>query len=136
MTDDNIAALFEPADWAQRAACRGIDPDLFFPERGQDTEPAKTVCRTCPVIDACLDHALRNGERVGVWGGTSERERRKMRQQWAGEHDRWLSDDAGIYPLCNRTDCGLHLVRPGRTECNCDDEGGPLWTLPDEWRTK
>lgn len=50
--------------------------------------------------------------------------------------DRFLADATGLYPLCDRTDCGLHLVRPGRTECNCDNDDGPLWTLPEEWRTK
>lgn len=50
--------------------------------------------------------------------------------------DRWITDGDNLWPLCNRTDCGLRVERPGRTRCHCDDEGGPLWTLPDEWRTK
>lgn len=99
---DNIAALLAPADWTRHAACRGVDPDLFFPERGQDTEPAKAVCRTCPVIDECLDHALRNGEKRGVWGGTSERQRRQMRSEWAAEHgvDIRTEPDAECGLLC------------------------------------
>ncbi|MFP5577158.1 MAG: WhiB family transcriptional regulator [Acidimicrobiia bacterium] len=61
-------------------ACRGADPDVFFPDRGESLEPAKRICGECVVRDECLEHALRNGERFGVWGGTSERERRRLRR--------------------------------------------------------
>ncbi|MFP5322758.1 MAG: WhiB family transcriptional regulator [Acidimicrobiia bacterium] len=62
-------------------ACRGADPDLFFPDRGESLEPAKAVCAECVVRDECLEFALAAGERFGVWGGTSERERRRIRRQ-------------------------------------------------------
>jgi WhiB family transcriptional regulator, redox-sensing transcriptional regulator len=65
--------------WLDRAVCRGIDPDLFFPQRGEPTDPAKAVCAGCPVAAECLEYALVNGERFGVWGGLSERERRAIR---------------------------------------------------------
>ncbi|MCO8127862.1 WhiB family transcriptional regulator [Acidimicrobiia bacterium EGI L10123] len=61
-------------------ACRGADPDLFFPDRGESLEPAKRICSECVVRDECLEHALASGERFGVWGGTSERERRRIRR--------------------------------------------------------
>ncbi|HSP04945.1 MAG TPA: WhiB family transcriptional regulator [Acidimicrobiales bacterium] len=61
-------------------ACRGADPDLFFPDRGESLEPAKRICSECVVRDECLEHALASGERFGVWGGTSERERRRLRR--------------------------------------------------------
>lgn len=70
----------EPTPWMQFAACRGMDPNLFFPGRGEDPGPAKAVCAGCPVRLECLDHALANGEKHGVFGGTSERERRRLRR--------------------------------------------------------
>lgn len=67
--------------WQAQANCMGVDPDLFFPERGASTKEAKEVCRGCVVREACLEHALSNGEKFGIWGGMSERERRRMRRQ-------------------------------------------------------
>ena len=58
----------------------GVDPDLFFPERGASTREAKSVCRACPVQQECLEFALSNGEKFGIWGGMSERERRRVRR--------------------------------------------------------
>jgi WhiB family redox-sensing transcriptional regulator len=68
--------------WMDHAECSGVDPDLFFPGRGDDVtlRKAKAVCSRCPVKDECLDHALAHGEKWGVWGGTSERERRQLRR--------------------------------------------------------
>ena len=65
--------------WLPRAACRGIDPDVFHPSRGEDERPAKTICAKCPVVAECLEYALDSGEKFGVWGGYSERQRRQMR---------------------------------------------------------
>ncbi len=67
-------------DWRHDALCRGMDPDLFFPERGEPTRQAKEVCAACPVREVCLAYALDNGERHGLWGGASELQRRKMRR--------------------------------------------------------
>ncbi|CAN5663886.1 WhiB family transcriptional regulator [soil metagenome] len=65
--------------WRQHAACRGIDPDIFYPlDEDDDGEGAKQVCLACPVRQACLEHALTSRETEGVWGGASERERRRM----------------------------------------------------------
>lgn len=75
-----VLLSFEPQPWAEHGACRGADPDLFFPERGQDTTRAKKVCTTCPVRQQCLSYALSHGERFGVWGGLSGRERRRLRR--------------------------------------------------------
>lgn len=69
------------ASWRDYANCIGVDPELFFPERGASTAEAKEVCRTCVVKDECLDFALSTGEKFGVWGGLSERERRRIRRQ-------------------------------------------------------
>lgn len=67
--------------WFDRAACQGMNPDLFFTERGESTAQAKAVCRSCPVREACLELALSSPiERFGIWGGASERERKTMRR--------------------------------------------------------
>jgi WhiB family redox-sensing transcriptional regulator len=66
--------------WHDQANCLGVDPDLFFPERGASTREAKEVCRGCVVREECLEYALSNGEKFGIWGGMSERERRRLRR--------------------------------------------------------
>jgi WhiB family transcriptional regulator, redox-sensing transcriptional regulator len=70
----------EDRGWQARANCMGVDPDLFFPERGASTREAKEVCRGCVVREDCLEYALDNGEKFGIWGGMSERERRRLRR--------------------------------------------------------
>jgi WhiB family redox-sensing transcriptional regulator len=67
--------------WRDHAACRGVDPDLFYPVSDEDAEPAKAICDLCPVRTACLEHALAVRERDGVWGGATERERRRLIRQ-------------------------------------------------------
>ncbi len=74
------AVLGDRPGWQTRANCMGVDPDLFFPERGQSTREAKEVCRGCVVREDCLEYALANGEKFGIWGGMSERERRRLRR--------------------------------------------------------
>jgi WhiB family redox-sensing transcriptional regulator len=69
--------------WQERANCLGVDPDLFFPERGASTREAKSVCRGCEVRLECLEYALSHGEKFGIWGGLSERERRRVRRERA-----------------------------------------------------
>jgi len=73
----------EERGWQDYANCLGVDPDLFFPERGASTREAKEVCRGCVVREQCLEYALANGEKFGIWGGLSERERRRIRRQRA-----------------------------------------------------
>jgi len=67
--------------WRQRAACKGVDPDIFYPTSDEEAEEAKAICALCPVREACLEYALANRERDGVWGGATERERRRMIRQ-------------------------------------------------------
>ena len=69
--------------WRKRAACTGIDPDIFYPasEDDLDAVEAKAICAVCPVATACLEHALAAREREGIWGGTTERERRRILRQ-------------------------------------------------------
>ncbi len=66
--------------WQESGACQGIDPDLFFPDRGASTREAKEVCKGCAVREDCLEFALVSGEKFGIWGGMSERERRRIRR--------------------------------------------------------
>ena len=73
----------EPKTWWDFANCLGVEPDLFFPERGASTREAKEVCRGCVVLGDCLEYALDHGEKFGIWGGMSERERRRLRRQRA-----------------------------------------------------
>jgi WhiB family redox-sensing transcriptional regulator len=67
--------------WRQHAACRGVDPDIFYPVSEEEAEEAKAICASCTVRETCLDFALSNRERDGVWGGATERERRRMVRQ-------------------------------------------------------
>jgi WhiB family redox-sensing transcriptional regulator len=70
-----------PFDWQARGACRGCNPEIFFPERGESTREAKAICRGCGVREECLEYALAAVEKFGIWGGLSERERRRIRRQ-------------------------------------------------------
>jgi WhiB family transcriptional regulator, redox-sensing transcriptional regulator len=74
--------LWEDLGWHEDAACAEIGTDMFFPEKGGATRPAKRICRSCGVRPECLAYALRNGER-GIWGGTSEEEREHLRTEIA-----------------------------------------------------
>lgn len=65
--------------WRRDAACQYVAPDVFFPEKGGSSRMAKRICAVCPVKQMCLEESLRRGERYGIWGGLSERERRKRR---------------------------------------------------------
>ena len=74
-------------DWRELSACRDTDPDLFFPigttgAAIEQIEAAKAVCRTCEAQPACLEFALMTNQESGVWGGTSEEERRQLRKAW------------------------------------------------------
>jgi WhiB family redox-sensing transcriptional regulator len=74
-------------DWRDKASCRSVDPDLFFPVGTtgialDQIESAKAVCRSCDAMDACLQFALDTNQESGVWGGTSEEERRKLRKAY------------------------------------------------------
>jgi WhiB family redox-sensing transcriptional regulator len=67
--------------WQERALCAQTDPEAFFPEKGGSTREAKRVCMSCEVRAECLDYALAKDERFGIWGGLSERERRRVKKQ-------------------------------------------------------
>ena len=71
----------EELTWQERALCAQTDPEAFFPEKGGSTREAKRVCLTCEVRAECLEYALGHDERFGIWGGLSERERRKLKKR-------------------------------------------------------
>ena len=83
----NRTVDWDADDWRKVAACRDTEPDLFFPvgttgPAVEQIEAAKRVCRACEAQDPCLDFALATNQESGVWGGTSEEERRKLRKAW------------------------------------------------------
>jgi WhiB family redox-sensing transcriptional regulator len=76
----------DPAPWMKHGHCAETDPEAFFPELGERSEPAKRICEGCPVINLCREYALDNDIRFGVWGGWSEKQRiaeRRRRKQVA-----------------------------------------------------
>jgi WhiB family redox-sensing transcriptional regulator len=70
----------EEPGWQERALCAQTDPEAFFPEKGGSTREAKRICTTCEVRAECLEYALEHDERFGIWGGLSERERRRLKR--------------------------------------------------------
>jgi len=67
--------------WRQLGACRGLDPTIFYPDDDDEGLEAKSVCDGCSVRVACLEHALSLREKSGVWGGATEKERRRIIRQ-------------------------------------------------------
>ena len=84
--DAQLWGLFEPHEdvsWQHKALCAQTDPEAFFPEKGGSTRDAKAVCANCEVREKCLQWAIENDERFGIWGGMSERERRRYKKNQA-----------------------------------------------------
>jgi WhiB family redox-sensing transcriptional regulator len=84
LSDAQLRAIFGASGeewWQELSLCAQTDPEIFFPEKGGSTNLAKMICSQCVVRAECLDYALTRGERFGVWGGLSERERRLMGRQ-------------------------------------------------------
>jgi WhiB family transcriptional regulator, redox-sensing transcriptional regulator len=77
-TDEEVVTELQ---WQERALCAQTDPEAFFPEKGGSTREAKRVCLSCEVRVECLEYALENDERFGIWGGLSERERRRVKKR-------------------------------------------------------
>lgn len=75
-------------DWMDDAVCRQVGGEMFFPENGQDSQQAQAVCRDCPVRSECLDYALTLEDSgvwfvMGVWGGTTQKQRARLRRSSA-----------------------------------------------------
>ena len=125
----------------ERAACRGTDLDLFYPERGEPADPARQVCARCPVRQPCLEYALSNRITSGIWGGLTERERRPLQSDWlqAGRRDRdraiQAADAAGYTTAALGPSFGLSHTsviriasggteagRPARARCPAEED--------------
>lgn len=80
---EDLDLLFDAVeqDWQEQALCAQTDPEAFFPEKGGSTREAKRICNGCKVRNQCLEYALANDERFGIWGGLSERERRRLKRR-------------------------------------------------------
>lgn len=82
---DSIEDLCPPRPpWMRFAACQGVSPETFFPARGEPSAAAVAFCGRCPVRVACLEYALADSSLQGVWAGTSERARRRLRRRARG----------------------------------------------------
>lgn len=75
-----MITIFNDQPWVGEAVCTSVDPEIFHPEKGGSTKEAKIVCAACPVATLCLQWALDHDERFGVYGGYSERERRRIKR--------------------------------------------------------
>lgn len=124
MTELFQELLVEEADeelgWQERALCAQTDPESFFPEKGGSTREAKKVCLACEVRSECLEYALANDERFGIWGGLSERERRRLKKQpseYAAQHGA-TQRNAGQHRSVRRTSSGTKLRNKAMSRAN------------------
>lgn len=78
ITDGLQALVGLVPDWTEHALCAQVDSDAWFPESGGPTAAAKHICAKCPVRSQCLDYALENHERFGIWGGLTVAERQRL----------------------------------------------------------
>lgn len=111
----NVPRVLIRAEWQQHGLCREMDPEFFFPQRGEDSDAAKAVCAGCPVQSECRDYALDMGEKHGIWGGLSERQRQPIRRQLNGQIRECLG-------------CGRPFrIGPYSGTKTCSDECGSAW---------
>ena len=101
----------ERPEWQQRAACRGVGPDIFYSTSETDCPPARPLCESCPVSQHCLDYAIGNAEVYGIWASKNVKERRKVSGRRQGERKR--SNVAVCGPLAGHD---AHLRR-GEDPC-------------------
>lgn len=91
--------------WQERGLCAQVDTELWFPDKGGSTKEAKKICLGCEVRLQCLDFALDHDERFGVWGGLSERERRKLKRASGAEPEPHPPSDACYQRGCTSPEC-------------------------------
>lgn len=85
MFDELIKQIVGDQTWKERAACKGLDVKIFYPERGEDTSKAKEICETCAVKTECGEFAITNNEQYGFWGGLALRARRRASKETTTE---------------------------------------------------
>lgn len=108
---DPAGAEHEDRPWQDRAACRGMDPDLWFPPKGLTAKEGRAVCAACPVAVECLEYAIAT-QPEGTWGGASKRQRRRLRIVWF-QRAHAYRDDCGSPDCrwCRTVDAHLHDLR-------------------------
>ena len=99
----------EARNWCQRALCKDHTTSDCYPKRGESTLHIKTICRACPVVKPCLEFAMRNKEKFGIWGATSERERRRIRS--AQTHNKKEEREVSITELMNQFGISITFLR-------------------------
>lgn len=104
----------EARNWCTKAKCKDMQTRDFYPGRGESTFHIKTICRGCPVVKPCLEFAMRNREKFGVWGATSERERRKMRS--AQQHNKRNDKEVPITQLMNQFGIKISFLKERELE--------------------
>jgi WhiB family redox-sensing transcriptional regulator len=129
----------EDLSWQDEALCREVDSSIFYVDKGESTAPAKATCNRCDVTDQCLKYALDNDERFGVWGGKSERERRRIQNGVTGKtHTQEITERnveivaawmAGASPteVADMFDLGVSTVRAILADRTNDTPDGPTW---------
>ena len=140
----NRTVDWDADDWRRSAACRNTEPDLFFPvgttgPAVDQIEAAKRVCRSCEALEPCLDFALATNQESGVWGGTSEEERRKLRKAWLAAR---RSQRAAIVPLSPARTTDAHRGARTGTEIatrvpppSAGRQPGSMVIVPSSWLT-
>lgn len=104
---------FEEQPWAQHGTCRKLaDPDIMYPEDGDESREAKELCMRCPVRQDCLDYALRNKEEWGIWGGASEHDRERMLK----------GEDIILFATCGNPNCDMDMPALGGWRKFCTTE--------------
>ena len=76
-----IAEVLMPPEWTRKALCAEVDPEIFFPDKGDKTAHVKQICKACTVRAECLEYSFKHNERFGVWGGLTELDRRRLRSR-------------------------------------------------------
>ena len=109
-----VFTLVEARNWCTKAKCKDLVTGDFYPKRGEAVNHLKMVCRVCPVVKPCLEYAMRNRERFGIWGGTSERERRKMRAAQA--LNKKEEKEVSITKIINQFGINLTLLKERELE--------------------
>ena len=94
-------------DWMQHGGCVDLPCSWWYPAPHENALRAKSICATCPVRETCLDHALKNGEALGIWGGKSARERKRLKKEPTIHH-------LTTQPWCNAL--GTELNVPGTAQ--------------------
>lgn len=114
----------EDTPWRSRAACRNLDATLWYPPKGRTAKQGREICAACPVSARCLEHAIETFERQGLWGGSSDRQRRRLRMIWVQRAHNYRSDCTNPdCRWCRTVDAHLHSLREPQGPQNINGAG-------------